>query len=148
MSDKVRGAVQTHRNTGFNCAQSVLSQFAPELGMDTDIAVKVACGLGSGMGRSGNMCGAVTGGILILGLKYGMTDPEAGEDKEKTYEKVRKLLYMIQENFGSVNCKDLLGVDVGTAEGRQELKEKNLSDKVCSKVVGEVVRSVEILFDQ
>jgi C_GCAxxG_C_C family probable redox protein len=148
MSDKVTGAVETHRDTGFNCAQSVLGQFAPEMGMDTDIAAKVACGFGSGMGRSGNMCGAVTGGILVLGLKYGMSDPEASQDKEKTYEKVRNLLNMIREKCGSVNCKDLLGVDVGTEEGRRELKEKNLSDKVCAKVVGEVVRSVEMLFDQ
>ena len=66
MSDKVTGAVETHRDTGFNCAQSVLGQFAPEMGMDTDIAAKVACGFGSGMGRSGNMCGAVSGGILVL----------------------------------------------------------------------------------
>ncbi len=86
MSDEVKGAVETYQTTGYNCAQSVLSEFAPRFGLDRDTAMKIACGFGSGMGRSGNMCGAVTGGILVLSLKYGMMDPGSEEDKEKTYE--------------------------------------------------------------
>jgi C_GCAxxG_C_C family probable redox protein len=92
MRDKVKGAVETYQTTGFNCAQSVLSEFAPQFGLDRDTAMKLACGFGSGMGRSGNMCGAVTSGILVLGLKNGMMDPESQEDKEKTYEEVVRLL--------------------------------------------------------
>ena len=147
MKDKVKSAVETYRNTGFNCAQSVLSEFAPQFGMDRDTAMRVACGFGAGMGRSGNMCGAVTGGILVLGLKYGMMDPESPEDKEKTYEKVVKLLDRIMATHSSANCNDLMGVDIGTPEGLQEAQEKDLSDKVCSKIVGDVTRILEELLE-
>ena len=143
MRDKVKDAVKMYLNTGFNCAQSVLVEFAPQLGMDRSTAMKVACGLGSGMGKSGNMCGAVTGGMLVLGLKYGMIDPDAKEDKEKTYEAVRQLLEKKEALHGSVNCTDLMGVDIGTPEGQQEASEKDLSEKVCSKVVGDVVKVLQ-----
>jgi len=144
MEDKVESAVQTYKGA-FNCAQSVLSVFAPQFGMDRDTAMKVSCGLGAGMGRSGNVCGAVTGGILVLGLKYGMTDPESQEDKEKTYEEVVKFLEMIKVLYESTNCTDLMGVDVGTPEGRLEAEELELSDKVCAVIVGDVTRILDEL---
>jgi C_GCAxxG_C_C family probable redox protein len=147
MSDKVNGAVETYRNTGFNCAQSVLSEFAPQFGMDRDTAMKLACGFGAGMGRSGNVCGAVTGGMLVLGLKYGMVDPELQEDKEKTYDQILKLLNRIKAIHGSDNCTDLMGVDIGTPEGLQEAQDKELSDKICSKIVGDVTRILEELLE-
>jgi C_GCAxxG_C_C family probable redox protein len=147
MNDKVKRAVDTYRNTGFNCAQSVLSAFAPQLGMDRDTAMKVACGLGAGMGRSGNVCGAVTGGMLVLGLKYGMVDPELQEDKEKTYDQILKLLNRIRAIHGSDNCTDLMGVDIGTPEGLQEAQDKELSDKICSKIVGDITRILEELLE-
>jgi C_GCAxxG_C_C family probable redox protein len=147
MRDKVKGAVETYQTTGFNCAQSVLSEFAPQFGLDRDTAMKLACGFGSGMGRSGNMCGAVTSGILVLGLKNGMMDPESQEDKEKTYEEVVRLLERIRAIYGSANCTDLMGVDLGTPEGLQEAEEKELSEKVCAKVVGDVTRILEELLE-
>ena len=148
VSDKVQGAVETYRNTGFNCAQIVLAEFAPGLGMDKDTAVKVACGLGSGMGRSGHMCGAVTGGILAIGLKYGMVDPDSSDDKDRTYELVSQLVDKITSNHGTVNCNELMGVDIGTPEGQQEAKDNGLSDKVCSKLVEEVARTVEMILKE
>jgi C_GCAxxG_C_C family probable redox protein len=145
MSDKVKGAVEMYHNTEFNCAQSVLSEFAPQFGMDRDTAMKVACGLGSGMGRSGNICGAISGGMLVLGLKYGMTDPDSPEDKKITYQKVCELLDKVIAKQKFTNCTDLMGVDIGTEEGLQEAKDKDLSNKVCSKIVGDVARILEEL---
>ena len=145
MSDKAKDAVEMYRNTEFNCAQSVLAEFAPQFGMDRDTAMKVACGLGSGMGRSGNICGAISGGMLVLGLKYGMTDPDSPEDKKLTYQKVCELLEKVIAKQKFTNCTDLMGVDIGTEEGLQEAKDKDLSNKVCSKIVGDVARILEEL---
>jgi len=147
MRDKVKDAVEMYQTTGYNCAQSVLAVFAPELGMDRDTAMKIACGFGSGMGRSGNMCGAVTGGMLVLGLKFGMMDSESQEDKEKTYEEVAVLLERIKTIHGSANCTDLMGVDLGTPEGLQESQDRDLSDKVCSKIIEDVTRILEELIE-
>ena len=145
MGDRVKKAVEMYRNTEFNCAQSVLVPFAPQLGMDEGTAMRVACGLGSGMGRSGNICGAISGGMLVLGLKYGMTDPDSPEDKKLTYQKVCELLDKVIAKQKFTNCTDLMGVDIGTEEGLQEAKDKDLSNKVCSKIVGDVARILEEL---
>ena len=58
---------------GFSCSQSVLAAFAPELGLDADAALRVSAAFGGGMGRTGGPCGAVTGALMVLGLKYGAT---------------------------------------------------------------------------
>ena len=73
---------------GFSCSQSVLAAFAPEFGLDVDAALRVAAAFGGGMGRPGHPCGAVTGALMALGLRYGATvvDPAA---KELTYAKAR-----------------------------------------------------------
>jgi C_GCAxxG_C_C family probable redox protein len=144
MKDNVNNAVEIYKD-GYNCAQSVLTVFAPDLGMDRDIAMKVSCGFGSGIGRSGNLCGAITGGMLVLGLKYGMIDSEFQEEKENTYDKVIELQERIRAIHGTVNCNDLLGFDIGTPEGLEKVKELELSDKICSKIVGDVVRILEEL---
>ena len=147
MEDKVKRAVEIY-NDDYNCAQSVLAVFAPELGMDRDTAMKVSCGFGSGIGRSGNLCGAVTGGMLVLGLKYGMVDSGSQEEKEKTYDAVVELLNRIKVIYGTANCNELLGVDIGTPEGLQKVQEQELSDKICSKIVGDVARILEDLIQE
>ena len=69
---------------GFNCAQSVLYASCDRLSFDKDTALRVACGLGAGMGRKENVCGALTGGILALGLKHGRGDREDRSRTEAT----------------------------------------------------------------
>ena len=59
---------------GYNCAQAVLYPFCEDLGLDKDIALKLACGLGAGMARKQEVCGAITGGIVTLGFKHGRGD--------------------------------------------------------------------------
>ena len=54
---------------GFSCSQSVLAAFAPELGLDADAALRVSAAFGGGMGRLGDTCGAVTGALMVLGLR-------------------------------------------------------------------------------
>ena len=67
--DRVEQAVSKFAE-GYNCAQSVLFSFCDDLGMDKDKALKIACGFGAGMGRKEEVCGAVTGGIMVIGAKY------------------------------------------------------------------------------
>lgn len=137
-------AVKCYRDD-FNCAQAVISVFAGQLGLDRETALKTACGLGAGMGRMAETCGAVTGAFLVLGLRYGMTDPSRQEDKERTYELVRFFSERFKERNGSILCRDLLGCDISTTDGFEEARERNLMETVCERVVADAVEILEDL---
>lgn len=70
----------------FNCSQSVLYAFCDELGFDRQTALRIAAGFGGGIGRSGETCGAVTGAIMVIGLKKGMSLPDPLKSNDITYE--------------------------------------------------------------
>lgn len=70
---------------GFRCSQSILSTYAADLGLDKKIALRLAAPFCSGICRLGNTCGAVTGALMVLGLKYGHTEVSDENRKEKSY---------------------------------------------------------------
>ncbi len=118
--------------SGYNCAQSVLFAYGPQLGLDGDTALKLASGLGGGMGRCGETCGAVTGGILVLGLKYGRGSHEDRSAAEVAHQKTRELMETFERAHGTCDCRTLLGgCDLRTPEGQQRFKEQDLHHKVC-----------------
>ena len=120
----------TYFNEGFSCSQAVVSSFSEDFGLDKETARKISCGFGAGIGRSGNICGAVTGAILVIGLKYGKGT--AGDDaaKEKTYALVQEFLRKFRAKNGSINCTELLGYDLRDPEQR---KQAHVSKAVASK---------------
>ncbi len=123
--------------SGYNCAQSVLYAFGPELGLEAETALRMATGLGAGIGRRGEVCGAVTGGILALGLKYGRGERQDRPATEETYRKAEELMAAFERRHGSCTCRVLLeGCDLRTPEGMQRFKEQDLLHKTCAKCVG------------
>ena len=105
----------------------MFSAFAEQMGMDFETAVKVASGFGGGMGGV-PVCGAVVGAFMALGLKYGETAPEGF----KTAPLIEEFADRFKAQHQSINCRDLLGCDLRTPEGRQTAKEKNLFATVCT----------------
>jgi C_GCAxxG_C_C family probable redox protein len=132
-------------NRGFNCSQAVLSSFSEELGLDTEVALKVAGAFGGGMGHIGETCGAVTGALMVIGLKYGKIHPEDNAAKEKTYALVQKFATCFKTIHGSIHCKELLDVDISTPEGMQAAREQGLFQKLCPKFVNDAAEIVEQL---
>ncbi len=129
--------------SGYNCAQSVLYAFGPDLGLDAETALKVATGLGGGMGGRGEVCGAVTGGILALGLKYGRGEQAEKSVAQQAYQKTGELMAAFERAHGSCTCRTLLGgCDLRTPEGMQRFKEQDLHRTVCVgcvRTVGEIL---------
>ena len=115
----------------FNCAQSVLSAYASELGLARDPALKIATGFGGGMGRLAATCGTVTGAFMVLGLKYGMVDGANQADKEKTYALVQEFARQFKARCGALECRDLLGCDLNTPEGWQTARDEQLFTTRC-----------------
>lgn len=136
-------------SSGYNCAQSVLWAVAPRLNLDSEIALKIACGLGAGMGRRQETCGAVTGGILALGLQFGRGDAQDRTATEATYSKVQELMRRFEVAHGSCNCRQLLGgCDLATEAGRAEFKRQDLFNKICVPCVGTVCGILEDLLKE
>jgi C_GCAxxG_C_C family probable redox protein len=93
-----------------NCAQTIFSIFAPELGIDRETALRISAGFGSGM-NNGDTCGAVTGSYMVIGLKSGHSSANP-EDKERTRELIRKFNALFIKEHGSLKCRELLGYDI------------------------------------
>jgi len=131
---RVEKAVSCFVN-GFSCSQAILSTYGIECGLDINLALKMATGFGGGMGRLGLTCGAVTGAITVIGLKYGRIKIEDMESKEKTYELVRDYVDSFIEINGSTTCNKLLDCDINSPEGLKHAYDKNLFKTMCPNFV-------------
>jgi C_GCAxxG_C_C family probable redox protein len=120
---------------GFSCSQSVLSAFAPDLGLDTDAALRVSAAFGGGMGRTGRTCGAATGALMVLGLRYGATRGDDRATKERTYALAREFIQRFEARNSGVACAELLGVDISAPEGHSAAREAGLFKTVCPGLV-------------
>ena len=131
---------------GYNCAQSTLYPFCDDLGLDRDTALKLSCGFGAGMGRRQEVCGAVTGGILALGLGHGRGEGQDKDLTEKTYNDVRELISLFEVAHGSCVCLNLLqGCDLNTPEGQLAYKQNDLLNKTCKRCVQTAVETLETI---
>jgi C_GCAxxG_C_C family probable redox protein len=129
---------------GYNCAQAVLYAFCDDLCLDKDAALKLACGLGAGMARRQEVCGAISGGIIALGLKHGRGEGQDRTPTEETYRKVRDLMSQFESKHGSCVCRKLLkGCDLTTPEGQRYFKENDLHNKTCKGCVTTAVETLE-----
>ncbi len=133
---------------GYNCAQAVLYAYCDDLNLEKDTALKLACGLGAGMARRGEVCGAVTGGILVLGLKFGRGERDDRSATEQTYAKAEDLMARFEQRHGSCLCRQLLrGCDLRTVEGQRYFKEHDLLHETCVRCVQSVVEALSDLMD-
>ena len=130
---------------GFNCAQAVLSAFVPELGLARELALRVAGALGGGMARSGATCGAVTGALMAIGLKYGKCRPGDDAARERAYALAGEFLRRFQAGHGSTLCRELLGHDLSTPAGREAAQEAGLYETLCPQLVRDAAEIVEEL---
>jgi C_GCAxxG_C_C family probable redox protein len=132
-SGRVEEAVTKFRG-GCNCAQAILSSYGKALGLEEAMANRVACGFGGGMRRA-DTCGAVTGALMVLGLRYGPTSCPGQPQKNETYAQVQAFNARFAERQGTLSCKDLLGCDVTTTEGLQQAQAAQLFKTICPEAV-------------
>jgi C_GCAxxG_C_C family probable redox protein len=127
---------------GLNCAQSVASSFCKELGVDEKQIMQITSGFGAGIARKQEVCGAVTGGIIALGLKYD-TEEFRSKNKEIVFEKVNEFTSDFERIHGSIICRNLLnGIDLKAKDGQILMKER-LKNDVCAKCVQSAVQILE-----
>ncbi|MEM3579430.1 MAG: C-GCAxxG-C-C family protein [Candidatus Bathyarchaeia archaeon] len=126
---------------GYLCSEAVLETFAETQKIKCKYIPKIATGFGAGMGRTGFVCGALTGAVMAIGLKYGRdTPPDEIENYERCVVKIQQLFKDFKETFGSIFCRDLTNCDLTTEEGRQKFKEQQIREKKCARYVGESMK--------
>lgn len=131
----------------FNCAQSVFASFSKELGLDEKQALKIGGCFGSGM-RKGEVCGACTGALMALGLRYGQNEVGDIDSKLKSDDLCIRFLEEFESQNGSYICNDLLGCDIRTKEGVEYALENNLFTEFCPKMVESATLIVEELIKE
>lgn len=95
--------------SGCNCAQAVVVAFCDVTGLDRRFASKMASSFGGGMGRMREVCGAVSGMMMVVGLLYGYSDPGDGDkNKRAHYALVQELAGKFREETGSIVCREIL----------------------------------------
>ena len=117
------------------CSQAVFAAFSEDYNLSKDQALKIGACFGSGM-RKGEVCGACTGALMALGLKY-------GDDKAKSDEVCDKFLDEFKKQNGSYICRDLLGCDISTPEGVNHAVDNNLFREFCPMMVESAARIVD-----
>lgn len=133
--NSIEDAVQLFES-GYVCSQAVFAAFSEDYGISKEEALKIGACFGSGM-RKGEVCGACTGALMALGLKY-------GDDKAKSDEVCNRFMDEFKRKNGSFICRDLLGCDISTPEGVNHAKDNNLFKEFCP----EMVRSAAEIVDE
>jgi C_GCAxxG_C_C family probable redox protein len=114
-------------NGGCNCAQSVFTAYSGDFGVDKNLALSMAVGFGGGMGRVQDVCGVVSGAVMILGLKSGFKEGDGRDKINKAYKTVHDFIDRFTAAKGTIKCRELLGgCDLSSEEGQKRFKEADL----------------------
>jgi C_GCAxxG_C_C family probable redox protein len=134
-------AIEHFRSDGYNCAQSVLLTMVEYWNYKNELIPKVATAFGGGMGRCGSVCGALTGGLMAIGTRYGTNEPSARK-RSKAYKLAEKLYRQFENQNRSVMCRELIGLDLSDSKQRKKALEEDVFGKKCTVFVK---KTVEIL---
>ena len=141
MSERSEKAVELFKD-GFNCSQAVVGAFAKDIGLDEKTALKVAAGFGGGVGRTGEICGALSGASIVAGMLYGAVDGRDAESKAHTYEEIQRVINIFKEKNTFVTCRELKNPPEENEEGIPYKR------RPCIQLVEDAVLAVEkVMFE-
>ena len=112
---------------GYNCSQAVFVAYADKYGIDKELALKLSASFGGGMGRMREVCGAVSGMMMVAGMETGQTKPKDPDAKKANYDMVQKLARRYKEEYGSIICKELLGLVPMQGQEKKEAGETEVT---------------------
>jgi C_GCAxxG_C_C family probable redox protein len=133
--EKTKKSAKDYFLKGFNCSESTLLGISESLDKKCKFIPQIASGFGAGFGRHGEVCGAISGSVMALGLVYGRKDPKDAGTKEKTYGIVDEYLKKFKEKYGTLSCRELTGCDMLTPEGLKKAKDEKVHVNICAPIV-------------
>jgi C_GCAxxG_C_C family probable redox protein len=130
----------------FNCSQAVFTALAPQLGISEENSLKIACAFGGGIARNQLICGAVTGALMAIGLKYGKGLNDDDSRKGLTYQKSNLLFEKFKQKHKSISCRELLdGLDM--EKDKEKIKSLNLFNTKCPLYVKDATAIAEAIIN-
>ncbi|MEA4932973.1 MAG: C-GCAxxG-C-C family protein [Lawsonibacter sp.] len=137
--DRADYAVECFSN-GYSCSQAVFTAYCEDYGIDKKLGLKLSCPLGGGMGHTGQVCGAVSGALLVLGLKYGQDDVEDKHSKTMNYLIVKDFINRFKALNGSTNCSELIQYDLSDDTQLASARQAGVFKTKCCNYVSDVVK--------
>ncbi len=135
--------------SGYNCCQSVFAAYSDIFGMEQEMALKVSCSMGGGIGRMREVCGAVSGMAMVAGLACGNTDPNNQAAKTKNYETVRQMAARFEEEHKTIICREILGLRAAEKSAApSERSESYYKKRPCAGMVETAARIIEETFPE
>lgn len=136
-------------DNNYNCAQSVLSVFAGDVGLHKDIAFKLANNFGAGIAYTQQTCGAVTGALMAIGLKYGKGENGTNDEKEMANDMATHFMAEFRKKHGSTQCLALLeNINFTTPEGAELAHQRNIFNTHCHEFIKTSVVLTEKLINR
>lgn len=139
-------AMQLFKN-GYNCCQAVIGAFSDDLELDFKTAMLISSSFGGGMGRMREVCGTVSGMLMVLGLKFGYSNPKALTEKTEHYKRVQECAGKFKEKNGSIICRELLGLDLKRGEVDSHIPSERSIEyykkRPCVELVGDAAEILE-----
>lgn len=142
VKDRVTEALELF-TSGYHCSQAVLAVFSEDLGLLRETALKIACPFGGGLGGYGRTCGALTGAMMVIGLKYGTTKATDLEGKKISREKTRELIETFEKKHGTSLCNELVGFNRSNLNGAELMEKRMHFYGICPKFIEMVVSYLE-----
>lgn len=134
---------------GFACTPAVFTPFGKEMGLTEDQCLKLGCAFGGGIARNQYTCGAVSGALMVLGLRFGRGSEDGIEKKDLTYAKTNEFLQEFTSKHRSIVCKDLLqGLNMNDPVEKKKIEELKLFQTVCVDYIKDAVAIVEHLISE
>lgn len=112
METRVEQTIQRH-DKGYNCAQAVLCTYCDLLGLDENSAFKISEAFGLGMGATESTCGALSGLLMLIGLKNSGGKDVSGQTKAQSYKIAKEYAEKFEQKVGATICKDIKGIEDG-----------------------------------
>lgn len=132
-------------NRGYFCSQAVLCTYCEQFGLDKETACRIAPPFGAGIGYTGNMCGAVAGALMVIGLKFGNTDPDDMDAKKKVFAATQEFIVEFVDRHATINCTELLGYDLSDPEQLHEARRGGVMREKCPVFVRDAADILELI---
>jgi C_GCAxxG_C_C family probable redox protein len=120
---------------GYNCCETVLFSFCELMGVESNIIPGIATPFGGGIHKRQHMCGALSGAVMAIGLKYGRSTPDGA--REPSSERAGRIIDKFIERYGSANCLEVLGYGPEDLEKIKQDKQK-IRTTICGPLIKQV----------